>query len=350
MSILYSVIKRFLFWLDAETAHHLVLRFLAWLSDKPRFRSLASWAFSASTKPQSTSQMSFIWNLSFSSPLGLAAGFDKNAEFVPMAARMGFGFVEIGTVTPRAQPGNERPRLFREIEKENLFNRMGFNNLGATLVAQNLKKAKLQGDLPIHFRVGVNIGKNKDTQSEHASLDYALAIEPFESLADYVVINVSSPNTPGLRDLQNIDSLHKIFDAVTSKTARWSVSPPVLFKLAPEIEGESLQKIISQGDSWGVSGWVLTNTWGGQWRLGSGEALTGGWSGDLLKKISRDRLVQARAFTKNPIISVGGIMDSLEACDRIQKGANLIQVYSGWVYRGPTLVSDINKAILGSVS
>jgi len=250
---------------------------------------------------------------------------------------LGFSFCEIGTVTPHPQGGNAKPRLFRDSSRRALFNRMGFNNLGAHIVSERVRK--MRENLPENFRVGVNIGKNKDTSSENAHEDYGQAAKAFENVADFLVINVSSPNTPGLRDLQALEPLKKIVERVLAETKRWTSKTPVLLKLAPEIEPEDLERTLREGDRWGIEGWVLTNT-----LKGEHEQLPGGWSGEPLKEISRQRLKLARSWTKNPIISVGGIDSVEEALIRKKLGADLVELYTGWIYAGPRLPRRIGKA------
>jgi dihydroorotate dehydrogenase len=278
--------------------------------------------------------------MSFRSPVGLAAGFDKNCEILPALPDLGFGFAEIGTVTPRPQPGNERPRLFRDRPHRALFNRMGFNNLGAEIIATRLKEARAR--LPTSFRVGVNIGKNKDTALSDAPGDYRAAARPFDGLADYLVINVSSPNTPGLRSLQSVEALEPIVREVLAEVSGWERRVPVLLKLAPELGGEELQAILRAGERWGVAGWVLTNTLGGGWPK---PAITGGYSGAPLAEAARTSLASARAITSLPIISVGGILSPKEAAARIEAGAQLVQIYSGWIYEGPRFPAKISSVL-----
>ncbi|MCM0604619.1 MAG: quinone-dependent dihydroorotate dehydrogenase [Xanthomonadaceae bacterium] len=284
--------------------------------------------------------------------IGLAAGFDKNAEWLPTLPSFGFQFTEIGTVTPRPQSGNDKPRLFREVSNQTLFNRMGFNNLGATMIAERLRDVK--PTLPQGFEVGVNIGKNKNTRNDDAALDYAAALSPFAELVDYAVINVSSPNTVGLRDLQTLESLFPIVQASQNVILSWKKSIPLYVKLAPEVSGESLSDLIQGLESKGIDGFILTNTLAGQYTH-EGQALSGGWSGSCLTETSLERLKQARSMTKKTLISVGGIMSGAHAIERIQAGADRIQVYSGWIYGGPsfpwqlrsqldnTLVSQSNR-------
>lgn len=330
--------RSLLFRMDAEDAHHMTTRALTQLGALPTAPMLR-WLSGASKRPIAPCT---VWGLDFRTPVGLAAGFDKNAEWVRVLPHLGFGFAEIGTVTPRPQSGNPRPRLFRDPAEQTLFNRMGFNNLGATLVARNLAVARPH--LPEGFRVGVNIGKNKDTSDADAADDYARAIAPFEGLADYVVINVSSPNTPGLRALQTAESLRQLTDRVSSELAKWSRRPPLLIKLAPELAAEELRELVTQCESWGIDGWVLTNTWGGQISRG-GVTYPGGWSGKILREPSFASLSAVRALSAKPLISVGGIDSAEEARRRIDAGASLVQVYSGWIFRGPKLPSAIAREL-----
>jgi dihydroorotate dehydrogenase len=347
----WGLLKGLLFRYDAETVHRFSVRvirlgILLWgwplrlLSGAARRHLRVSGPVLSSTT--AAPSVARPWGIEFSSRLGLAAGFDKDAEILEGLPELGFGFAEIGTVTPRPQPGNDRPRLFRDPGRNAIFNRMGFNGLGATIVSERLAEARER--LPLGFRVGVNLGKNKDTSNEDASKDYARAAQAFEGLADYLVINVSSPNTPGLRSLQTVEALHPIFDAVSRVVLKWKKSPPVLLKLAPEVRGEELKAIIEAGEGWGVSGWVLTNTLAG---TGSDAAqnLPGGWSGGPLTEAARASLSEARLLTKLPIISVGGILTPEEAVLRIRMGADLVQIYSGWIFGGPSFPAKVARAL-----
>lgn len=329
--------KKILFQMDAETAHRLTLHTVDLLNRiNPGSLEKISGVF-----PEDAPSPE-VWGLSFRSPVGLAAGMDKDAEILTALPKLGFGFAEIGTVTPRPQPGNPRPRLFRDPKRQILFNRMGFNSAGAAIVSQRVAHAKPK--LPKSFRVGVNIGKNKETDLDQAHLDYAQAIRPFEGLADYVVVNVSSPNTPGLRSLQTVESLKPIINAVKEVIERWNHSPPLLLKLAPELEGEPLKTLISEMESLGVSGWILTNTLAGEWPVKK-ETMPGGLSGAPLKERSLLSLQEVRSVSSRPIISVGGILDSETAQKRMKSGANLIQIYSGWVFHGPTFPVELTRAL-----
>lgn len=329
-----------LFALDAERAHRAAERFLRVASKAGVLARLAG-ATADMTKPTT------VFGLTFRNPVGLAAGFDKDAKLVAAAPQLGFGFMEIGTVTPRPQPGNPVPRLFRDKRTRIIFNQMGFNNGGAEAAARRLEAQKAR--LPGEFRVGVNVGKNKDTPESEAAKDYATASRPFRDLADFLVINVSSPNTPGLRALQSVATLGPIVDAVQAEVSRWGRRVPVVVKLAPEITGPELREILSAGAGWGLSGWVLTNTLGGTWPVGSspeGEGVRrGGLSGSVLSETSRERLKEARSLTPLPVISVGGILDSREMAVRFDAGAQLVEIYSGWIFGGIRFVSDLVKSI-----
>ena len=274
-------------------------------------------------------------------PVGLAAGFDKNADILPYLPYFGFGHAEIGTITPKAQAGNEKPRLFRDVKNKVLFNRMGFNNLGAEVVSERLKRIKPK--LPTSFKVGVNLGKNKATSDADAASDYAKVADAFKDLADYFVINVSSPNTPGLRALQTPEALLPIVKAVQAVLMN-AKSVPIYVKLAPEIKGAELKVLIEALATAGIAGFVLTNTLAGTFHHGKKE-LQGGWSGQILSTSSLERLREVRAYALLPIISVGGIMTVEDAQARLMAGANEIQIYTGWVFGGPFFIKRILKAI-----
>jgi dihydroorotate dehydrogenase len=338
--MIWKAIKPFLFLVDAETAHYFSIRSLSLFHRF--FPWVVRWINGISEVGKTSENFrTKAFGLDFYHPVGLAAGFDKNGEYLPLLQDLGFSFVEVGTVTPLPQPGNNRPRLFRDPNSHSIFNRMGFNGAGALQVAQNLSKAlpKLRKD----FRIGLNIGKNKETSVQNTPLDYKIAVQPFEDLINYVVINVSSPNTPGLRDLQTPQALKSIFEAVHSEISKWAKPIPILIKLAPEIESHEFDLMAATLEPLGLAGWVFTNTLGGTHPQ---QELSGGWSGGRLTQISRNFLLQTHTKTKLPIISVGGIMEGKEACFRLKNGASLIQVYSGWVYAGPRFVSRLLRAIL----
>lgn len=364
---IWHFIRFFLFLIDPEAAHSLVCRVLQGiqvLQKKKGKRGITSLSLPQDLSPHSTSQeqrtfsdrnpvpvpqLQSLFGLKFQSRVGLAAGFDKNAEILGALPFFGFGFVEVGTVTPRGQPGQSRPRLFRSTHERSLFNKMGFNNHGALAVAQNLRE--LRPYLPPDFRVGVNIGKNKDTPLQEAVNDYVESTQILKTLADYLVINVSSPNTPQLRLLQNSNTLKPLIESVLEECARGPSpgrTPPVLLKLSPDLSSEEMASILTQASHWGLSGWVLTNTLPGEIQTPHG-LLPGGWSGGKLTHLSRERLKLARSLTSLPIISVGGIMDAGEAQSRIQLGADLIQLYTGWIYEGPFFPKTLNQALQSSM-
>jgi dihydroorotate dehydrogenase len=336
-AFLWKGAKHLLFKFDPETAHRvtlLLIRLGILLGNLPLH--IASGSNLRKTPKENQNRL--VFGMEFRSRVGLAAGFDKNAEILIGIPALGFGFAEVGTVTPRPQAGNLRPRLFRDVEGESLFNRMGFNGLGATIVSEKLKQDR--DKLPGNFRVGVNLGKNKDTPQENSWTDYVQAARPFEGLADYLVVNVSSPNTPGLRALQSVDSLRPILEGMNTLISKWRKKPPLLLKLAPELNGSHLIELVQAVEPLGVDGWVLTNTLAGHYKR-DGQDLPGGWSGRLLKRDSLQSLITVRKISQKPIISVGGILSSADAIERISHGADLVQVYTGWIYRGPSFPAEI---------
>lgn len=344
-ALCWRLFKVILFKCDAERVHELSLRLIRW---GMKWRGIPLRIVSGSPRQdvlvlERNKSRVTVFGIEFASPLGLAAGFDKNAEILEGLPDLGFGFAEIGTVTPLPQSGNERPRLFRDPGGLALFNRMGFNSQGAQQVALHLKETKRK--LPPFFRVGVNVGKNKETPLARASEDYVKAVIPFEGLADYLVINVSSPNTPGLRLLQSTEALCPIVQGVLQEIKKWKFTPPLLLKLASELSEEELRNVIETAESWGIQGWILTNTLAGSFALSPGKtaALQGGWSGKPLQEISKRSLDNARRWTQKPIISVGGIVSKEEASARIAAGADLVQIYTGWVYQGPTFPVDLSR-------
>jgi dihydroorotate dehydrogenase len=314
--MLWPLIRSILFLLPPETVHTMSKTGMKWMT-----------FFMAKPK------------LIENNPIGLAAGFDKNCEFLPYLPYFGFGYAEIGTVTPKPQGGNERPRLFRIVKDKNLFNRMGFNNLGAGIISERLKKIK--PTLPLGFKVGVNLGKNKSTPDTEAASDYAKVAYAFMDHADYFVINVSSPNTPGLRALQTKEFLVPILSAVQNALPSHK-KIPIYVKLAPEIEGEALSEIFFALKEAKVDGYVLTNTVGGV-SIYRGTEYTGGFSGQILSSLGPKRLIEARKLTSLPILSVGGIMNEDQAIERLRLGANAIQLYTGWIYEGPFFAKRILK-------
>jgi dihydroorotate dehydrogenase len=331
MSVLWERMKPLLFRSDAEEAHHRMVRMLRKTGALPGGRTFLRFIAGVDEEFRPAPAVE-RFGMRFRSPVGLAAGFDKNAELLPLLPDLGFGFVEIGTVTPRAQPGNPKPRLFRDPETRSLFNCLGFNGDGALTVADRVREARAA--LPKDFRVGLNIGKNKDTPLERAHEDYLEAVKPFRNLIDFTVVNVSSPNTPGLRALQDEKSLSAIVSPLLQELSHWDTHVPLLVKLAPELFSDGVPPWIGVLEALGVSGWVLSNTLSGTFSLPKG-SLSGGWSGGKVREAAHHALLELRKRTTLPIVSVGGILDSEEARRRRAAGADLIEVYSGWVFGGP---------------
>ena len=273
----------------------------------------------------------------FPNPVGLAAGFDKNAVAIRGLGSLGFGFLELGTVTPKAQPGNPRPRVFRHREQMSLQNALGFNNQGMEAAAARLEKVH-----PFRLPLGVNVGKNKDTPQESAADDYLRQLRRFDGRCDYFVINISSPNTPGLRDMQQIGAVTALLEA-----GREITKVPILVKLAPDLEESSAVRLSRSAVDAGAAGIVLTNTTIDYSLLPDAEP-RGGLSGRVLRQSSY-RMLQAVAselFGRAILVSVGGIDSAAEAWARLCAGAHLVQVYTGLVYKGPELVRRINEGLL----
>lgn len=290
-----------------------------------------------------------VFGLEFEGPFGMAAGFDKNAEAVGELGDLGFSHVEIGTITKHAQPGNPKPRLFRLKKDLSLINRMGFNNDGADVVAKRLERLRATGKkLPI---IGVNIGKSKVTEIENAVSDYAYSAEKLAPFGDYLAVNVSSPNTPGLRSLQAIDQLEPILVAVLEK----SLGKPVLVKIAPDLADEDVLAVANLAIKLNLAGVIATNTTiSRQGLLTDGtkvEAMgAGGLSGPVLKDRSLEvlRLLRAALPAEMAIISVGGVFTSNQVAERLRLGAQLVQGYTGFVYEGPLWARKINRGLARS--
>ena len=287
-----------------------------------------------------------LWGLRFPTPVGLASGFDKDARCPDAAARLGLGFGEVGTVTPRPQPGNPRPRLFRLRRERALINRYGFNSAGLEKVAERLERWRRSNSAP-RRPLGINIGVNKD--SADPARDYAAGLTRVAALADYVAVNVSSPNTPGLRTWQTGDTLDRLLTALADAHARLDAPPPILLKLAPEIDDEALEALFNAIDGAPVAGLILTNTTTARpsGLVSREREEEGGLSGPPLAPRALEvlRLAYALSGGRLPLIGVGGI-DSAEAAHaRIRAGASLVQLYTGLVYRGPRLVGEITQQL-----
>lgn len=279
-----------------------------------------------------------IWGRRFPNPVGLAAGFDKDAVAVPALAAMGFGFLEVGTVTPKPQAGNPRPRLFRHRELRSLQNAMGFNNSGMESLSR-----RLAANWPPPVPVGVNIGKNRQTALAAAAEDYRVLVERLKATADYFVVNISSPNTPGLRDLQQGEAVGRLLEVCQKET-----DIPVLVKLSPDMEDESAADLARVAVDGGAAGLILTNTTV-DYSLVPEPQPTGGLSGRVLRQRSLEllRVVASEVFGRCVLVSVGGIESAADVYARLRAGAHLVQIYTALIYRGSYLVRDINEELLG---
>ena len=333
--MLWPALRWILFRFDPESMHRLALvalRALGWRPLAPLARRV---------RPRAAPGLAVeAFGLRFDHPLGLAAGFDKGEVIAPGLFALGFSHVEIGTVTPRPQGGNPRPRLFRLPEHRALVNRMGFNNDGAEACARRLA-ALPPADRP--GVVGVNVGKNKDTPNERAEDDYLACIDRLHPYADYLVVNISSPNTPGLRELQQRDALERLLRACVGRTRSLPAPKPLLVKLAPDLSGEALDEAVDVALAAGAAGIVTTNTTiqrPGAVASHPRASEAGGLSGAPLEPLATFALrrVYARAGGRIPIVGVGGIMCAEDAYARIRSGATLVQAYTGFIYGGPVFV------------
>ena len=338
-----AFVKPALFNLDAERAHHLVFDNLRRAARLPGAKSLLRGLYDF----QHPSLAREVFGLKFPNPVGLAAGFDKNAALTDELATLGFGFVEIGTVTPRPQAGNPQPRLFRLPQDEALVNRMGFNNDGAAVVAARLARRHNR-----QLIIGGNIGKNKDTPNERAAEDYVAGFEALAEEVDYFVVNVSSPNTPNLRQLQEKEPLIHLLQQVQARNLSRAQPRPLLLKIAPDLTDSQLDDILEIARETKLSGPVSTNTTISREGLvtdaGQVAALgAGGLSGRPLRARATEviRYLHQRSQGGLPIIGAGGIHSAADAQEKLAAGASLVQLYTGFIYEGPALVSQINKAL-----
>lgn len=329
--------------MPAERAHHFTFNSLRFFMRIPLLRSVCFQTFMVENS------FDFL-GLKFRNRVGLAAGLDKNADYLKELSALGFGFIEIGTVTPKPQPGNDLPRLFRLVNDESLINRMGFNNMGVDYVA-----AKLQ-NRPAGLIVGGNIGKNKVTPNEQAVEDYAICFDKLYALVDYFVVNVSSPNTPNLRELQDKKPLLEILSRLVDLRNAWikkgNISKPILLKIAPDLTLSQIDDVIEIVNESGIDGLVATNTTISREGLKTPketvEAIgAGGLSGKVLQHKSTEVIQYITQKTKGemPIIGVGGIHDEASALEKIGSGASLVQLYTGFIYGGPHLVKQVARAI-----
>jgi dihydroorotate dehydrogenase len=351
----YKFFRSLLFKLDPETAHHLTLQLMRIGRIQP-INAILRTLYSAPKKPVEA------FGITFKNPVGLAAGYDKDAIAIRGLSALGFGHIEVGTVTPRPQPGNPKPRVFRLVEDEAVINRMGFPGKGMDYVAMSLRGAqrrsnlRLNGRLPRHQRtvarndtvIGVNLGKNKDTPLEESASDYISLMRTFAPLADYLTINISSPNTVGLRRLQGRDMLENLLSEISAAHRTSHIARPILVKLAPDLTDEELEDTLGVILGAGMDGIIATNTTLAREGLRSKHREeTGGLSGSPLRVQSEAMLEKIVKIVAGrvPIVSVGGIMSPEDAKRRLDIGATLIQVYTGLIYRGPGLVKEIVNAL-----
>lgn len=331
---MYALVRPLLFLLDAEKAHRLVMRALAYVARDPTLCEQLTLHFAP---PPDERLKTRVFGLPFENPIGLAAGLDKDGEAVLAFEAMGFGFVEVGTVTPRAQPGNPAPRLFRLREDRALINRMGFNNLGAEAMARAL-------DVPHARPLGVNLGKNKDTPLERAPEDYLASFKLLADRGDYFVVNVSSPNTPGLRSLQSLEALEAIVKPLLAARASINVPKPILVKLAPDLAMDDAVQLAKACEGWGVDGLVISNTTLRREGLSSDPKLAaeaGGLSGAPVRELSTQMIRAVAQETRLPIVGVGGVFTAEDAYQKLRAGASLVQLYTGFIYGGPPALEAI---------
>ncbi len=332
--MLYPFVRKALFQLDPERAHEFTFKQLRRITGTPLEFLVRQ---SVASKPVT------CMGLSFKNPLGLAAGLDKDGECIDALGAMGFGFIEVGTVTPRAQSGNDKPRLFRLVEAEGLINRMGFNNHGVDNLVENVKKSHFGGVL------GINIGKNKDTPVEQGKDDYLICMEKVYSYAGYIAINISSPNTPGLRTLQYGEALDDLLTAIKAKQIELQQKHhkyvPIAVKIAPDLSHEELIQVADSLVRHNIDGVIATNTTLDR-KLVNGFNYCdqmGGLSGRPLQLHSTEivRQLSKELQGRLPIIGVGGIDSVIAAREKIDAGASLVQIYSGFIFKGPSLIKDI---------
>jgi len=334
----YSAIRKVFFKFDAETIHEMTIKALKSTGTTP-LRAL--YCQNVPSKPVN------VMGIDFPNPIGLAAGLDKNGECIPAFGAMGFGFVEVGTVTPRPQPGNDKPRIFRLPEADAVINRMGFNNKGVDYLVDQVRKAQFKGVL------GINIGKNKDTPEENAKDDYIHCMQKVYNFASYITINISSPNTPGLRSLQYGDALNELLSSLkaeqTTLAEQYGKYVPIAVKIAPDLTEPEVESIAECLIANNIDGVIATNTTlsrEGVEGLEHGEEM-GGLSGAPVKDKSTQviKLLAKALDNKLPIIGVGGISSGADAKEKIDAGAKLVQVYTGFIYKGPELVKDVVNAL-----
>ena len=339
MSAYKSIVRKILFQFDPEAVHHFTFKMIKFMLKIPFAPAIVKSRFGF----EHPSLEREVFGLKFKNPVGLAAGFDKNALLYDEFAQYGFGFVEIGTVTPKPQPGNPKKRLFRLKQDEAIINRMGFNNDGADQIVARLKKKRSD------VIIGGNIGKNKATPNENATEDYMICFEKLFDVVDYFVVNVSSPNTPNLRALQDKEPLTELLNALQSRNTSKEKPKPILLKIAPDLTDDQLLDIIDIVQDTGIAGVIATNTTISREGLSSANRKeTGGLSGKPVRERSTEviRFLAEKSGKSFPIIGVGGIHSAEDAKEKIEAGADLVQLYTGFIYEGPGLVKEINRSLV----
>jgi dihydroorotate dehydrogenase len=342
---MYRLIKPIFFQFDPENVHHFVVKRLKWFNDYfPFGKTILRSCFDVNIKGLERE----VFGIKFRNPVGLAAGFDKNGEYIEALSNLGFGFIEVGTVTPLPQPGNDKPRMFRLQDDGALINRMGFNNKGVDTLAERLRLLKEKDPAIV---IGGNIGKNKTTPNEDAVNDYIKCFDRLFDVVDYFVVNVSSPNTPGLRELQEKEPLTRLLQTLQDRNHKNGISRPILLKIAPDLTDDQLNDIVDIVLSTGIAGVIATNTTVDRNGLYTPEKLareTGGLSGRPLTNRSTEviRYISKRSNGAFPIIGVGGIHSPEDAREKIEAGAALVQLYTGFIYEGPAVVKRICKGLL----
>jgi dihydroorotate dehydrogenase len=336
------LIRPFLFWFDPEEVHYFSFSFIKFISKIPFIPKLLKWIYVV----HDTKLEREVFGLKFKNPVGLAAGFDKDAKCYQELSNFGFGFIEIGTLTPKPQDGNPKKRLFRLKQDSAIINRMGFNNGGVDAAVVRLKKNK--GVL-----IGGNIGKNKLTPNEDAISDYLICFDALFDYVDYFVVNVSSPNTPNLRELQEKKPLTELLTKLETRNSEHLTKKPILLKIAPDLTDEQLLDIIDIINQTKIAGVIATNTTiSRNGLISDNQTETGGLSGKPLTKRATEviRFLSEKSNNAFPIIGVGGIHSAEDALEKLEAGASLVQLYTGFIYEGPKLVTEINKAILKKTS
>lgn len=342
---MYPLIKPLFFKFDPENVHYFVVKRLKWFNDFfPFGKNILRGSFDISYKGLERE----VFGLKFKNPVGLAAGFDKNGEYVEALSNLGFGFIEVGTVTPLPQPGNDKPRMFRLKEDNAIINRMGFNNKGVDVMAERLRLLKNRHPDII---VGGNIGKNKHTPNEDAVSDYIKCFDRLFDVVDYFVVNVSSPNTPGLRALQEKAPLMELLNTLQQRNKKNEISRPILLKIAPDLTNEQLDDIVEIVTATNIAGVIATNTTierSGLYATNQMKNEMGGLSGRPLTQRSTEviKYLAEKSERSFPIIGVGGIHSPEDAKEKLAAGASLVQLYTGFIYEGPSLIKRICKSLV----